>query len=136
MMQVDRAISSHVLAMHSSDNQQFSTTTILQKDMATLQSSVRAKYIAWKRRFPLRMWIFPSKLKFYQDVDDTMYNCKVSGSEVLSKRFLQKFLYYAKHRPWIPKLMPDAEEFIAEHYSQWRVNKVLVFRFSLLTIFV
>lgn len=94
---VDRAISSHVLAMHSSDNQQFSTTTILQKDMATLQSS---------------------------DVDDTMYNCKVSGSEVLSKRFLQKFLYYAKHRPWIPKLMPDAEEFIAEHYSQWRVNKV------------
>lgn len=53
-----------------------------------------------------------------------MYVVHSAGGETLSKRFLQKYLYYAKHRPWQPTLTPEAEGYIAEQYSQWRVDKV------------
>ncbi len=53
-----------------------------------------------------------------------MYMSHGALGEVLSKRFLQKYIYYAKHRPWEPALTPDAENFIAEQYSRWRVDKV------------
>lgn len=52
-----------------------------------------------------------------------MYVTHSAGGEILSKRFLQKYLYYAKHRPWQPVLTPAAEGYIAEQYSQWRVDK-------------
>ena len=52
-----------------------------------------------------------------------MYVTHSAGGEILSKRFLQKYLYYAKHRPWQPVLTPSAEGYIAEQYSQWRVDK-------------
>jgi len=53
----------------------------------------------------------------------SMYVIHSAGGEILSKRFLQKYLYYAKHRPWQPVLTPTAEGYIAEQYSQWRVDK-------------
>ena len=56
-----------------------------------------------------------------------MYVAHSASGETLSKRFLQKYLYYAKHRPWQPVLTPAAEGYIAEQYSQWRVDKVCSF---------
>ena len=53
-----------------------------------------------------------------------MYAAHNAGGDILSKRFLQKYLYYAKHRPWQPVLTSTAEGYIAEQYSQWRVDKV------------
>ena len=94
---VDRAISSHVLGMHSSEKQVFSTKAILQRDTALVQNNT--------------------------ETESSMYLAHNAGGEVLSKRFLQKYLYYAKHRPWQPALTKEAEGFIAEQYSQWRVDK-------------
>lgn len=66
-----------------------------------------------------------------QETESSMYVAHNAGGEVLSKRFLQKYLYYAKHRPWQPTLTPEAESFIAEQYSQWRVDKVSMFHVCL-----
>mmetsp|Transcript_13674 Transcript_13674/g.55346 ORF Transcript_13674/g.55346 Transcript_13674/m.55346 type:complete len:213 (-) Transcript_13674:432-1070(-) len=52
-----------------------------------------------------------------------MYTSDNAGGEILSKRFLQKYLYYAKHRPWQPVLTSAAEIYIADRYAQWRVSK-------------
>mmetsp|Transcript_7337 Transcript_7337/g.20197 ORF Transcript_7337/g.20197 Transcript_7337/m.20197 type:complete len:562 (+) Transcript_7337:679-2364(+) len=94
---VDRAISSHVLDMHSRENPTLSTKSMLQRD-ATLTHGKN-------------------------DFESAMYMAHSSFGEILSKRFLQKYIYYAKHRPWEPILTPGAENFIAEQYSRWRVDK-------------
>ena len=66
-----------------------------------------------------------------------MYVAHSTSGEIMSKRFLQKFLYYAKHRPWQPVLTPAAEGYIAEQYSQWRVDKVYCVSYvsKLITVF-
>jgi len=97
---VDRAISSHVLDMHSRENPTLSTKSMLQRD-ATLTHGKN-------------------------DFESAMYMAHSSFGEILSKRFLQKYIYYAKHRPWEPILTPGAENFIAEQYSRWRVDKVSI----------
>mmetsp|Transcript_7966 Transcript_7966/g.29120 ORF Transcript_7966/g.29120 Transcript_7966/m.29120 type:complete len:741 (-) Transcript_7966:407-2629(-) len=92
---VDRDISAHVLGMHSMETLAASTTNILHGDSALM----------------------------HNNVEPEMYSSHKPGSTVLSKRFLQKFIYYAKHRPWDPILSKESETFIAEQYAQWRVDK-------------
>lgn len=94
---VDRAISSHVLDMHSRENPSLSTKLMLQRDVTLAQGK--------------------------NELESSMYMSHGALGEVLSKRFLQKYIYYAKHRPWEPTLTPGAENFIAEQYSRWRVDK-------------
>mmetsp|Transcript_11896 Transcript_11896/g.46075 ORF Transcript_11896/g.46075 Transcript_11896/m.46075 type:complete len:496 (-) Transcript_11896:2343-3830(-) len=94
---VDRAISSHVLDMHSRENPSLSTKLMLQRDVTLAQGK--------------------------NELESSMYMSHGALGEVLSKRFLQKYIYYAKHRPWEPALTPGAENFIAEQYSRWRVDK-------------
>lgn len=65
-----------------------------------------------------------SKIVSAQDHTVPMYTSDNAGGEILSKRFLQKYLYYAKHRPWQPVLTSAAEIYIADRYAQWRVSKV------------
>ena len=66
-----------------------------------------------------------SKIDSAQDHAVPMYTSDNAGGEILSKRFLQKYLYYAKHRPWQPVLTSAAEIYIADRYAQWRVSKVI-----------
>ena len=104
---VDRQISAHVLGMHSMEKQALSTRAILSKDTALVVNGGGAE----------------------DQADQAMYvpfagaSGDAGAGEVLSKRFLQKYLYYAKHRPWVPTLSAEAEGFIAEQYSRWRVDK-------------
>ena len=84
--------------------------------------------------YELKMWVISRRsicdffeAKFTSSVQDhaiPMYTSGKVGGEVLSKRFLQKYLYYAKHRPWQPMLTSAAEIYIADRYAQWRVSKV------------
>jgi len=66
-----------------------------------------------------------SKIDSAQDHAVPMYTSDNAGGEILSKRFLQKYLYYAKHRPWQPVLTSAAEIYIADRYAQWRVSKAV-----------
>mmetsp|Transcript_9808 Transcript_9808/g.40211 ORF Transcript_9808/g.40211 Transcript_9808/m.40211 type:complete len:353 (-) Transcript_9808:248-1306(-) len=95
--QIDRQISSHVLTMHSRENQTLSARCILEQEASLVRT--------------------------VEDHAVPMYTSDNAGGEILSKRFLQKYLYYAKHRPWQPVLTSAAEIYIADRYAQWRVSK-------------
>mmetsp|Transcript_13646 Transcript_13646/g.59570 ORF Transcript_13646/g.59570 Transcript_13646/m.59570 type:complete len:349 (+) Transcript_13646:1451-2497(+) len=97
--QIDRQISSHVLTLHSRENQTLSARCILEQEASLVRT--------------------------VEDHAVPMYTSDNAGGEILSKRFLQKYLYYAKHRPWQPVLTSAAEIYIADRYAQWRVSKAV-----------
>jgi len=97
---IDRAIASHVLDMHACKHETARSIQVL-VDVPLSEGE------------PEPMYSRHHSLDRAGTTPDT----------TLSKCFLQKFIYYVKHRPWQPSLTAEAESFIAEQYSSWRGSK-------------
>jgi len=99
---IDRQISSHVLSMHACLNK----TKLLPEELIDLSG------------------LEPDDDNvMYSEHSYTHHKSAWGPKQILSKRFLKKYMYYVKHRPWQPSLTPEAESYIAEHYSSWRGSK-------------
>jgi len=94
---LDRKISSHVLQLHSLDKR--------------LSNNVDVQLVPQSESCSANQWSFA-------------HACAAPHSGILSKNDLQKYLRYAKDRPWQQKLTKEAEVCIAEQYASWRTSKM------------
>ncbi len=94
---LDRKISSHVLQLHSQDKR--------------LSNTVDLHLVSQSESSSANQWSF-------------VQACAAPNSGILSKNDLQKYLRYAKDRPWQQKLTKEAEVCIAEQYASWRTAKM------------
>lgn len=94
---LDRKISSHVLQLHSQDKR--------------LSNNVDVQLVPQSESCSANQWSFA-------------HACAAPHSGILSKNDLQKYLRYAKDRPWQQKLTKEAEVCIAEQYASWRTSKM------------